>query len=85
MECLRAEKIKKIQGNVNQILNKRCQNQDKLNVSNSNPREIQNTTIIYKNNIKSDDLINQNNVIRQNSYTSNKGSFKGKGSNDALK
>ena len=84
-ECLRAEKIKKIQGNVNQILNKRCQNQDKLNVSNSNPREIQNTTIIYKNNIKSDDLINQNNVIRQNSYTSNKGSFKGKGSNDALK
>jgi len=40
---------------------------------------------IYKNNIKSDDLINQNNVIRQNSYTSNKGSFKGKGSNDALK
>ena len=46
---------------------------------------MQSTTIIYKNNIQSDDLINQNNVIRQNSYTSNKGSFKGKGSNDALK
>lgn len=46
---------------------------------------MQNTTIIYKNNIQSDDLINQNNVIKQNSYISIKGSFKGKGSDDALK
>ena len=43
------------------------------------------TTKIYKNNIQSDDLINQNNVIKQNSYISIKGSFKGKGSDDALK
>ena len=46
---------------------------------------MQNTTIIYKNNIQSDDLINQNNVIKQNSYISIKGSFKGIGSDDALK
>ena len=46
---------------------------------------MQNTTIIYKNNIQSNDLTNQNNVIKQNSYISNKGSFKGKGSDDALK
>ena len=46
---------------------------------------MQNTTIIYKNNIQSDDLINQNNVIKQNSYINNKVSFKGKGSDDSLK
>ena len=75
----------KIQGNVNQILYKRCQNQDNLKVSNSNPVEIQNTTIIYKNNIQSDDLVNKNNVIQQNSSISNKGSFEEKGSIDAFK
>ena len=48
-------------------------------------RAFQNPKIIYKNNIQSDDLINQNTVIKQNSYISNKGSFKGKGSDDALK
>ena len=60
-------------------------NQDKLKVSNSNPVEIQNNTIIYKNNIQSDYLTNKNNVIQQNSSISNKGSFKGKGSIDAFK
>ena len=84
-ECFRADKIQKIQGNLNQILYQRCQNQDKLKVSNSNPVEIQNNTIIYKNNIQSDDLINKNNVIQQNSSISNKRSFKGKGSIDAFK
>ena len=84
-ECFRADKIQKIQGNLNQILYQRCQNQDKLKVGNSNPVEIQNKTIIYKNNIKSDDLINKNNVMQQNSTISNKGSFKGKGSINALK
>ena len=84
-ECFRAEKINKIQGNVNQVLHKKCQNQDKLKVSNSNSDEIQNITTIYKNNIQSDDLINKNNIIKQNSNISNKGSFKGKGSIDAFK
>ena len=48
-------------------------NQDKLKVSNSNPVEIQNNTIIYKNNIQSVDLINKNNIIQQNSSINNKG------------
>ena len=72
-ECFRAEKIKKIQGNVNQILYDRCQNQDKLNDISSNHVKIQNKTIFYKNNIKKKPNI------------SNKGSFKGKGSIDAFK
>ena len=84
-ECSRAEKIKKIQGNVNQILYDRCQNQDKLNDIDSNPVKIQNKTIIYKNNIKSDDTINKKNIIKKKPITSNKGSFKGKGSIDAFK
>ena len=46
---------------------------------------MQNTTIIYKNNIQSNDLKNQNKVIKQNSYISSKVSFKGNGSDDALK
>ena len=73
-ECLRAEKIKKIQGNINQVLHERCQNQDKFRVSNSNSVKIQNTTIIHK-----------NNVVKQKPNNSNRGSFKGKGSIDAFK
>ena len=84
-ECSRAEKIKKIQGNVNQILYDRCQNQDKLNDIGSNHVKIQNKTIFYKNNIKSDDTINKKNIIKKKPSISNKGSFKGKGSIDAFK
>ena len=65
-ECSRAEKIKKIQGNINQILYDRCQNQDKLNDIGSNHVKIQNKTIFYKNNIKSDDTINTKNIIKKN-------------------
>ena len=44
--ALERRKNKKIQGNVNQILYDRCQNQDKLNDIGSNHVKIQNKTII---------------------------------------
>ena len=83
-ECLRAKKIEKIQGNINQILNTRCQKKDQSSSINSNPKKNQNKNKI-RNNVQSKNVIKKNVVIKNNSNRSNIGSFKGKGSTDAFK
>ena len=76
-ECLRAKKIKEFQGNLNIILHQRCLNKDTKNIQNK------------KNNLKiksqSKNLIKENENIKYSKTKSNKGSFNGKGTHDALK
>ena len=92
-ECLRAKKIYDVQGNLNKIIEERCNNRSNAsNTKSRNSNAVQNktTNIIKSKNVESITNIRDKNVkstinVNQKNHKSIIGSYVGAGTKDALK